>query len=354
MRKTRMALIILAVLMLACLFKVNAAKTSDALEEIPYAKHNGKVSPYISKKTTVYSEEEARDAGVPPGYSGYVIELTGDSAMGFTVDFSDRKIPITTVKAIHMRVYYGTDQSEVRVSVDAGYSWVIRYAAAKPGTWDDVVISEEKAVKLLADENGFLGTFGFGFRNGNDTMNSKVYVDSITAEIFEGDGIPPVLTYNGPDHIVTTAGKKLVLDTSAWDEQEKIAFPVEYVWSGGALDDEGLMKEGEHSLILRATDNYGNSSEKALTVTVGPRDTEAPLINWTLDRIETVAGALPLLNFNVTDNEDEPETLLTWSDGAIDRRGRITEGTHTLTVTATDLTGNVSTVTVTVTASKGM
>jgi len=33
---------------------------------------------------------------------------------------------------------------------------------------------------------------------------------------------------------------------------------------------------------------------------------------------------------------------LTWSEGALDNRGRLTEGEHILTITATDTTGNTT------------
>ncbi len=340
MRRIRVFSLLLAILLITTMMQANSAKTGDALAEIPYGKHNSKVSPYTSKKTIVYSEEEAFAAGVPTGFSGYVYEIKGDGAMGFTVDFSDRRLPVRIVKAIHFRVYYGTDQREVRVSIDAGVSWVMRHEATKPGTWDDVVLKGENEIKKLANEDRNLGVFGFGFRNNEGVTNSTAYVDAITVELFDGDDVPPVITYDGPDHVVTTAGKQLILPVSAWDEGEKQYFSVEYVWSGDALDGEGKMKEGEYSVTLRAKDSYGNTSEKVISVTVGPKDTEAPVIHFAPDTVETLAGALPVLNFKATDNEDEPEITLEWSEGALDKKGRLNEGAHTLTVTASDLTGN--------------
>ena len=311
-----------------------------------------KTSPYWFNSRTIYGGEKAAEAGVPEGYEGLVMKLVGDSAVGFTVDFSELCIPVSSVKALHMRVYYTDKQREVRVTIDAGTSWVLRHEAKKPGAWEDVVITDAASLKLLADDDGRLGVFGFGFRNYDGTRNSTVYVDEIRAELIDPDSDPPVIRYDGPDHVITTEGKRFVLPVTAYDEYEKVDFPISYEWDKPATDGDGNLVRGEYTLTMRASDSFGNSAEKVLTVSVGERDTEAPVIRFTPTVIDTVAGAYNALSFEATDNCDDVTVVQSWSEGALDRQMRLTEGTHTLTLTASDLTGNSTEMTITVNAAK--
>jgi len=320
--------------------------------EFHFAPFDKKTSAYSCSSPQIYEGEGARSAGVPFGYDGYVMKLVGDSAVGFTVDFSKLCIPVSSVKALHMRVYYSEKVKEVRVTIDAGYSWVMRHVANKPGEWEDVVITDRNSLKSLANEDGRLGMFGFGFRNYDGTRNSVVYVDEIRAELKDADGNPPVISYDGPEHIKTTEGKPFVLPATAYDAEEKADFPVLYLWDRTATDGDGLLMQGEYTLTLSASDSYGNKAEKKLTVSVGERDTEAPVIKFGAPRINTVAGAYCALKFEVTDNCDTVEASVVWSDGALDKQGRFVEGEHTLTLTAKDLTGNKTEMTITVIASK--
>ena len=67
---------------------------------------------------------------------------------------------------------------------------------------------------------------------------------------------------------------------------------------------------------------------------------KAPVIGFSASVINTVAGAHCALVFEAEDDCDEVEVVQTWSEGAVDRQGRLTEGVHTLTLTASDLSGN--------------
>ena len=343
---------------IACLtmiMSVMVYSTSDEMKkEVPYTDTRDTVtSPYWYKKLETYSSEEAAAAGVPEGYEGCVMKLVGDSSVGLTIDFSSRQIPISSVKALHMRVYYNEPKiREVRVTIDAGYSWVLRHEAKKQAEWEDVVITDPNSLKQLANEEGRLGRFGFGFRFQDGTYNAVVYVDEIRAELIDDDKTPPVIYYDGEDHIVTTEGKPFVLNVRAYDEGEKAEFPIEYIWSENATDDGGKLVKGEYSLTLRVRDSFGNASEKKLTVTVGDRDVTAPVIKFKCDKIETAAGAYVKLAISAEDDCDDVTVTQEWSEGAIDSKGRVTEGTHTLTLTCSDLTGNTATRTVTVAAGK--
>ncbi|MBQ1847664.1 MAG: hypothetical protein II135_06650 [Clostridia bacterium] len=344
---------ILSVIMCLSMIMCTAvfSEGGDAKAEIPYAdKKDSKTSAYWYKQMDIYEGDEAVKAGVPFGYSGYVMRLVGDTSAGITVDFTGRNIPVTSVKALHMRVYYNEKQREVRVTVDAGVSWVLRHEAKKPGQWEDVVISDQASLRKLADQSGRLGVFGFGFRCYEGTSNTSVYIDEIRVELIDDDGMPPVIEYDGPDRIETTEGKPFFISARAWDELEKAEFPIEYIWSGDAVDEEGKLKKGEYELTLRSSDSGGNTSEKKLTVAVGDRDTTPPVIGFRTDKIETVAGAYVKLVIKAEDDCDEVTVTQSWSEGALDVKGRITEGVHTLTLTSSDLTGNTSTLTVTVAA----
>ena len=349
MKKT-VSCIVLCFLLLLQLPASAGGAAAGGDDEFHYAERDAKTTAYWYKSLDIYEGEAARKAEVPFGYEGRVMKLTGDSAIGFTVDFTELHIPVTSVKALHMRVYYTEKQREVRVTVDAGVSWVLRHEAKKPGEWEDVVIGDRASLQKLADGDGRLGVFGFGFRCHDGTANSAVYVDEIRAELYDDDKTPPVIKYDGPEHITTSEGKLFTLDVSAYDESEKAEFPVSFIWSGEALDKEGRLTAGEYDLTLESTDSYGNRAEKKLRVTVGEKDTVPPVIHFGADVINTVAGAHVSLAFSATDDCDAVSVEAEWSEDAVDRQGRITEGEHTLTLTSEDLSGNKTEKTVKVSA----
>ena len=127
----------------------------------------------------------------------------------------------------------------------------------------------------------------------------------------------------------TTSNHGAVVETGLCGENVKYS-----------LYEDGNLVIGEHTCIIRATDNSGNVSEISLQVIVGEKDDVAPTLSWAPDNIYAPVGAKPDFNVIATDNKDEIEVELTWSDGALDKRGRLLEGEHTLTVSASDLTGN--------------
>ena len=121
-----------------------------------------------------------------------------------------------------------------------------------------------------------------------------------------------------------------------------------YSWSEGAVDADGNMLEGNHTCRVSATDYYGNTSYIDLNITVGPPDVEAPQIKFTTSEIYVPTGTFYRMAFVAIDNYDDVEVVEEWSEGAIDFGGRLSEGVHTLTLTATDLSGNKSVHVVTV------
>ena len=108
------------------------------------------------------------------------------------------------------------------------------------------------------------------------------------------------------------------------------------------------MLEGEHTCRVSATDYYGNTSYLDLNVTVGPPDVEAPEILFFTDEIYVSVGTYYRMLPIAMDNYDDVKVVEEWSEGAIDFGGRLAEGVHTLTLTATDLSGNKTVKVVTV------
>ena len=329
------------------LYVFAAPSGSGITDEIPYTAFDPSVDPYSYSKMECF-EEDGASAGVPEGYTGRVMKLTGgNSSVGLTMDFSDRQIPLSIVKALHMRVYYPKVTKEVRITIDAGHSWEMRYVAAKPGEWDEIVLDASQMSKLC-NSDGTLGKFGFGFRFYDGNFNTVVYVDCVYAELVDSDGVPPVITYDGETEITMTAGKPLVTGATAYDEEEKREFPVVAEWEEGALDENGLPKKGVYTCYLTAKDSFGSRSQIKLTVTVTDKDVEAPVINFKSGVINTVKGCIPALDITASDNEDDVKVEQSWSDGAIDENGRLTEGVHELKLKTADLTGNATEKTVTV------
>lgn len=307
--------------------------------EIPYVDHIQGVAPYKYRVMKMYEGADAAAAGVPEGYSGWVMYLSGSAELGFTADFSSFEIPISTVKALHLRVWYPDSIKEVRVTYDAGGHWQLRYVGAKPGQWDDVVLDNPSDLAKLANADGNLGAFGFGFRYLAEG-NCYGYVDSISVEQFPADQTPPVIRYAGETTLTVTEGRRFSVDAEAWDEYEQTTFPITYTWSDGALDADGLPVKGTHTCTLSAEDSYGNVATLVLTVNVTSRDTEAPVIGCDPLTIRTFAGVYARLAVPVTDNQDDVTLEIIWPDGAIDKQGRLLTGTHTVILASSDLTGN--------------
>lgn len=81
-------------------------------------------------------------------------------------------------------------------------------------------------------------------------------------------------------------------------------------------------------------------------VDLTPLDETPPVISAPITEFNLTAGVYPL-DDSVTATDDSGEVSLQriWSDGALDNRGRLTAGTHTCKVIATDPSGNTSEVT---------
>lgn len=348
MKKILVSALLVTALLLSSI-SVFAASFDDGVgkEEIPYGNTITGVTAYVSSGFNMMTAEEAAAANVPAGYSGYVLALTGNISNGITLDLSAQKIVVNAINSITFRVYCSANVKEVRVTDDAGTTWIMRAVPSATGEWIDITLTADgdnfysgRSMKDFADANGLFKPVNFGFRF-TDNEVATVYIDSITFNLKEADTVAPVITYNGETEINTTEGKEFSIGLTAWDEYEQRAITPEYIWSEGAIDASGLLVAGLHTCTVKATDTAGNSSEITLTVNVGKKDVTAPEIVWSADTVSVIAGTRSLLEiFAIDDADGKIKTTLEWSEGAFDNRGRLTEGEHTLKIIATDSTGN--------------
>lgn len=109
---------------------------------------------------------------------------------------------------------------------------------------------------------------------------------------------------------------------------------------------------GKFALALRseaATTMYIDE----VTVTKKPTsDDVPPTITVKADNVKATVGAYPMEGYTVTDNSGSVNVSVEWSNGALDGKGRLTAGTHTCVITATDNSGNETKKTVTYTVAK--
>lgn len=320
-------------------------------------------STYGCDEVIAMTAEEAATAGIPQGYSGQVLSVkrASELSMGFLVDFSERRIPVSLLKSVTFRVYVGADGEigsgypEIRIVAPGtgGNGWFLRYYLDKyTDQWVDVVVDDTTKTSNYSWDlfavDGFLNKLEVGLRK-KSSGNDVFYVDSITYQLEENDGVAPVISYDGADEITISEGAQLGIHPTAFDAQENCSVEIEYIWPEGTiLGESGTPGQGTYTLTLRATDYYGNTSERQVTVIVEEPDNEKPQIMVKMDSIYATVGATPILTPQVVDNREVAEVSCEWSEGAVDKYNRLNEGTHTWAVTAKDTSGNVATKVVTV------
>ena len=337
---------------------VNPDPSLIRIENIPHIPHDINISGNAVYEGAVseLSSVEAAAKGVPAGYKGSVYEISakaGTSYVGVCLDFSEYGIPISLVESISFNVLVPTGYSELRMRNGNTDDWVMRCSTAPTGSWCDVTLTADglnffgaSKMQTLANAEGNLGSLCLiGRVNGN---YAPYYIDSIVIRLKTDDKAAPVIRYSGKTDILTSSGKVFSPDITAFDEMEGREIPLAYEWSAGALDTNGNMLEGEHTCRVSATDYFGNTSYLDLNVTVGPPDVEAPTITFLASEIYVPVGTFYRMVLIAEDNYDDVKVVEEWSEGAIDFGGRLSEGVHTLTLTATDLSGNKTVKVVTV------
>jgi len=146
------------------------------------------------------------------------------------------------------------------------------------------------------------------------------------------------------DTLITTYGRRLNLTATYFDEYDDLGGEIEGVLSEGALDENGLLKQGNHTMTFTASDLSNNVTTKVINIIANEKDTVAPVIYINVEKLYVLAGSYNKLVFKAYDEVDgEVECEMHYSVGAINSQGQFLVGNHTLTITARDLSDNVAT-----------
>lgn len=356
------AIYLLLIMLISSLFlnitAVESGTQIAGIEEIPVLDPNtteNYMPSYTDKdklpNVKMLTSDEAKAENVPEGYTGHVLKMTDDNNenwVGIPLDMGNHYIQ--EVESITVRLYcpQSTETTDGLRLADYKKSWIIRIPVKAKEEWTEITISNEGPYSSYSQIDSFEGlNDGTGHFKPmqlcvrNKEVGETVYIDSITINLKEKDTTPPKIEWSGEENITMTAGKKFDFNATAYDEYYKVSVEPEFIWSEGAIDNDGYLLEGNHTCKVKFTDPAGNTSELNFTFKIGPKDTEAPVLNWAPDSIIASAGMRPMLTLNATDAiEGELEMDIKWSEGALSERGLLNEGDHTLTLSACDSTGN--------------
>lgn len=305
------------------------------------------------------TEESAKNAGVPTGFKGSVVGISGKESSGFTMDYTDNKTAAGTIETFTVRLFAPAEARKlwVRCGTNKICEFVIH--SNERGKWNDFTanVSGENirtghSFEQFGNADGYMTTFDV-YVDFVARESATAYVDSVTYTLKDyADSVPPKITYKGSTNIDMTAGKPLVIEKiSAYDVSDAREVKIEYEWENPeATDENGFPKEGKYKYYAIARDMDLNESRIEFNVNVRPRDTEAPVINLDKNEITISKDSVFDMHFTATDNEDG--TIICTADfeskGVLDFGGRVTEGTHLLTIKASDFSGNTAEKTITV------
>ncbi len=302
---------------------------------------------YGAKNVSVLSEQEVKEQNIPEGYEEKVVIVDSDSAdaKGVLCDFSDYNIPISIVESITFRVYAGSGTREVRIPMQGGVGehWTMQYAdiTSNLNKWTEITLDSSgtnfglhRSMENLST-NKYLSKLELALRTSKADV--EFYIDSIKVKLKDNDNTPPVINISDDEIDVTLDGQ--LPEITAYDATEKVNVNVEKEWPMNVeLDEKGIPNVvGTYELTLRATDFYGNISEKKVKVNVKPEDKEPPVLNVSTDKIYISTGTIEQLKVTATDDSGkEPKVVFNWQDGAFDKAGRLAKGNWKLDITATD------------------
>lgn len=89
---------------------------------------------------------------------------------------------------------------------------------------------------------------------------------------FIKDTIAPVITWSDGDELVLEEGYDASTITASATDDKDGTVECTYSWSDGALDVEGCLVRGTHTLTIEASDVAGNKATKVVTVIVNGED----------------------------------------------------------------------------------
>ncbi len=260
--------------------------------------------------------------------------------------------------------YAGEDV--VEVAIGASMNLDVTATDAMEGDMPVEYVWQEGTV---LDENGVptqIGTYTLTLQSVDYFGNTAT--KTLTINVMPKDELAPEIDFNISE-VKAKAGAMPMFTVTATDDRGWVELM--YAWSEGALDNRGCLTVGTHTWTITAVDASKNTTTKTVTFIVTADepaysfvtdesdmgveeeeppvsgDTQAPVINFNFSEVRAKLGAKPMFTATATDNDGEVELTYTWSDGALDKSGCLTEGTHTWTITATDASGNKSTKTVT-------
>ncbi|MBE6688319.1 MAG: hypothetical protein E7588_03455 [Ruminococcaceae bacterium] len=200
-------LVILAMVAMLMLLTVSGAMalsiadlettTVDVTSSVTFEKSTSKGNPYEYRlgcaSLTHYTEQEAKAAGVPEGFTGDVWKATPNgSGASPVIDMSAAKILIEQVKSITFRIYSetaaGSSQFRINDATDVD-QWVTmqNYPSTSYDQWVEFTLDSstfEAASDSFAmlSTNEYLGRFEVGTRTNNKT--GAVYFDSVVVELY--------------------------------------------------------------------------------------------------------------------------------------------------------------------------
>ena len=183
----------------------------------------------------------------------------------------------------------------------------------------------------------------------------------------EKDTAAPVITAENTTAVLDTAVdlSELVSATDDVDEAADLTFAYQVTFGGKALELSGTSftpeQAGEYTVTVTVTDKAGNESSKTFKITVAPAaDTTAPVIELNAAQVEAKTDETVNLSLNVkkiTDDVDEVfmESQIKYSVAFGGETETLSSanytpqsaGDYTVTVTATDSSGNAGTATFT-------
>jgi len=281
----------------------------------------------------------------------------GGKETEFVLDFSDRNLNPYNIGSLKFRFYVpysittitvqreSTVVFEYEVPSDAGKWWTeVEFNAQSES------LAEGKTIGDLGDEEGKLGKITLVFHKEKD-KEETVFIDSVELVEREKDVAAPVITYKGSTNISVTGEKPFKLkNLTIFDAYENREIEPKYIFPDGVeLDSFGVpVVGGPYDCKVTATDISGNVASLSFTLTIRPRDTEAPVIYLNLNEITVSAGTFVDPHAIVSDNEDEIVCKYKWEKKSLDGYGRVLEGDHVLTLICEDLTGNKTEKTITV------